>query len=184
MNPNDLRKPLQIGEIDFRVQSISASGWATILAYKNARVDMERLDSVLGCGFWTRKHEVINGHLFCSVGIWNKELNQFVYVQDVGVESNQASEKGEASDSFKRACFNLGIGRELYNFPLILVKLQTTEFSIEGNKGKQTYELRIKDWTWYLENTPTGEVTFLAAQDDKLLVRWKWGNRNAKTETK
>jgi hypothetical protein len=38
--------------------------------------------------------------------------------------------KGEASDSFKRACFNLGIGRELYTAPFIWItpdKVNITE---------------------------------------------------------
>ncbi|NOW12590.1 hypothetical protein B0H35_000004 [Clostridium acetobutylicum] len=43
--------------------------------------------------------------------------------QDVGTESNTEKEKGQASDSFKRACFNFGIGRELYTSPFIWIGL-------------------------------------------------------------
>ena len=60
-----LNTPLTIEEIDFRVQSINKGGYATILAYKDARVDMNRLDAVYGVGYWQRKHEVINGKEFC-----------------------------------------------------------------------------------------------------------------------
>lgn len=40
------------------------------------------------------------------------------------MESNTEAQKGEASDSFKRACFNWGIGRELYTSPFIWVKAE------------------------------------------------------------
>ena len=69
-----LQAPLQAHEIDFRVQSITAGGGAIILAYKDARVDMNRLNKAFGVGGWQRKHEVINGNLFCSVGIWNDTM--------------------------------------------------------------------------------------------------------------
>ena len=122
-----LNTPLTIDEIDFRVQSINKGGYATILAYKDARVDMNRLDAVYGVGYWQKKYDVINDNLFCSVGVWNGQLNQWVWVQDVGTESMAEKEKGQASDAFKRACFNLGIGRELYDYPIIQVKLLDEE---------------------------------------------------------
>ena len=94
-----LNTPLTINEIDFRVQSVNKGGYATILAYKDARVDMNRLDAVYGVGFWQKKYDVINDNLFCSVGVWNKDLNQWVWVQDVGTESNTEKEKGMAPRS-------------------------------------------------------------------------------------
>ena len=42
MNLADLSTPLEIHQIDFRVQSINRGGYATILAYKDARVDMPK----------------------------------------------------------------------------------------------------------------------------------------------
>ena len=41
MKIEDLGKPLRIDQIDFRVQSINKGGFATILVYKDARVDMQ-----------------------------------------------------------------------------------------------------------------------------------------------
>lgn len=180
---NDLKKPLEIHQIDFRVQSINAGGYAMILAYKNARVDMDRLDEVCGVGFWERKHELINGQLFCSVGVWNADLKQWVWVQDVGTESNTDAEKGRASDAFKRACFNLGIGRELYAFPEIKIKLNSEEFEVKEEKGRKrgvaTWKLNIKEWVWYMEREEGG-VTFLAASDGQA-VRFKYGTRKQNT---
>jgi len=71
MNIEELTKPLSIDEIDFRIQSINRGGYATILAYKDARVDINRLNKAVGQGNWQRKHEMIGDRLYCSIGIFN-----------------------------------------------------------------------------------------------------------------
>jgi hypothetical protein len=182
VNLDKLGHPLSIHQIDFRVQSINGGGYATILGYKDARVDMDRLDAVVGRGKWQRKHDVINGNLYCSVGIYNDDIKEWVWVQDVGTPSNMDSEKGQASDAFKRACFNLGIGRELYDLPEISVKLNQNEFEIYDDRGKKrakaTWNLKIKEWAWYMERNESG-VTFLAAKDGAGTVRYKWGEKDS-----
>lgn len=174
MNYKDLSRPLEISDVDFRVQSINNGGYATILAYKDARVDMNRLDEVLTPLGWQRDYKLIDGKLFCGVGIWHEYSGQWIWKWDVGTESNTESEKGQASDSFKRACFNLGIGRELYDYPIISVRLLDHEWTKEGGRPKQTYNLKIRDWTWYSEFTD-GKISFLAAKDENGNVRFKWG---------
>ena len=170
---NELKKPLHISQIQFRLQSVNRGGYATVLAYKDARVDMDRLDEVVGIGKWSRKHEFINGQLFCSVGIYNQELGQWVWVQDVGTESNTEKEKGRASDAFKRACFNLGIGRELYAYPPIKLKLDPDEFEVDGNKAKQTWKLAIRDWHWSAEYDSDGVMIELTAREGER-IRYSW----------
>lgn len=93
-------------EIDCRISTVSAKG-LSLLLYKDARVDMRVLDETVGAENWQRKHELINGNLFCSIGI--KCGTEWVWKQDVGVESYTEKEKGQASDSFKRAGFNWGM---------------------------------------------------------------------------
>ena len=116
------KKPrlLKAEEIECRVGTISAKG-CSLLLYKDARVDMKILDETYGVGNWQRTHEVINDNLFCTIEIWNDKIGQWVKKQDVGTESYTEKEKGEASDSFKRAGFNVGIGRELYTSPFIWI---------------------------------------------------------------
>ena len=58
----------------------------------------------------------------------------WVEKEDVGIESYTEAEKGESSDSFKRAGTNWGIGRELYTSPKIIVRLNRNEFN-----GKKVY---------------------------------------------
>ncbi len=174
-----LQEPLTADQIDFRVQSINKGGYATILAYKDARVDMNRLNDVFGIGYWQRKHERIDGKEFCSVGVWNDELNQWAWVQDCGTESFTEAQKGQSSDAFKRACFNLGIGIELYDYPLISIKLFDDEFKIEGDKVKQTWNLRLRDWSWQTFFDQSGSLAGIKAVDDKGRDRfvWKSGER-------
>lgn len=123
-------------DIECRVQSVSRSKGsgrvgAVLLLYKDARVDMRILDQVFGPNNWRRTHEVINGNLFCNIDIWDAQKHDWVRKQDVGVESNTEKEKGQASDAFKRAGFNVGIGRELYTAPFIYVELAENEFYVE-----------------------------------------------------
>jgi hypothetical protein len=168
-----LNTPLSIEQIDFRVQSINKGGYATILAYKDARVDMNRLDEVYGVDGWQKKFEVINGNLFCYVGIWSEKTNQWIWKGDVGTESNTEKQKGEASDAFKRACFNFGIGRELYDYPLIQVKLLDNEFDKTTNKP--TWDFKLKEWVWFSQFT-NGKINYLGAKDQNGKVRFQWGN--------
>lgn len=171
-----LNTPLTINEIDFRVQSVNKGGYATILAYKDARVDMNRLDAVYGIGYWQKKYDVINDNLFCSVGVWNKELNQWVWVQDVGTESMAEKEKGQASDAFKRACFNLGIGRELYDYPVIQVKLNDDEFDKTTNKPN--WNFKLKEWIWFSQFDANGKLNYLGAKDQNGKARFQFGAYN------
>ena len=140
----DFNIPLLTAEdIDCRVQSVSKAKNGTVgavlLLYKDARVDMRILDQVFGPGNWQRTHELINGNLFCTIEIWDDEKAAWVKKQDVGVESNTEKEKGQASDAFKRAGFNVGIGRELYSAPFTYVELNDGEWKVEKVQGRDVY---------------------------------------------
>ena len=117
-------RDLTADDIEVRVQSVSKTGTGIVLLlYKNARVDMAILDEAVGPENWQREHYECKGNLFCRVGInfSATAVADWVWKSDCGVESNTEAQKGEASDSFKRACFNWGIGRELYTAPFIWV---------------------------------------------------------------
>lgn len=177
MNLLDLSKPLDINEIDFRIQSINKGRYATILAYKDARVDMNRLDKVVGCHNWQRDHKEVKGVVYCGIGINNEKEGDkpvWVWKWDAGSESNTEAEKGQASDSFKRAGFNWGIGRELYDYPLIQIKLNDSEVSEFNGKLRASFNLRLKDWQWISEFTDS-KITALACRDVDGNVRFNWG---------
>ena len=129
---------LRADEIECRVGAVTDKG-LSLLLYKDARCDMNILDETVGPEMWQRRHELINGNLYCSVGIWSETLRQWVWKQDVGTESKTEAEKGEASDSFKRACFNWGIGRELYTAPFIWIN--KTDAQLDGKRPGERFRV-------------------------------------------
>lgn len=123
---------LKADEIECRV-GVNKGGWVSLLLYKNSRVDMAILDEVWGQFNWQRDHREIKGVMYAGVGVWNEERKEWVWKWDAGTESKTDPEKGEASDSFKRACVNWGIGRELYTAPFIPVTLRKGEAVTKGS---------------------------------------------------
>lgn len=111
-------RTLKAEEIECRIQSVKDDG-LILLLYKDARCDMNILDETVGPLFWKREHLRDNAN--CIVSIYNKDLGEWISKEDTGTESNTEREKGLASDSFKRACVNWGIGRELYTSPFIWI---------------------------------------------------------------
>lgn len=118
-------RDLKADEIELRIGTIGRKGnGISLLLYKNARCDMNILDETVGPANWQREHYECKGNLFCRVGIKDKETGDWIYKSDCGAESYTEKEKGEASDSFKRACVNWGIGRELYTSPFVWITTQ------------------------------------------------------------
>ena len=132
------KRLLRLDEIEVRISQVNAGG-VRVLFYKDARVDQNILDEVFGFAGWKRTHQQIGDRLYCTVSVWDPEKQQWIEKQDVGTESKTEAEKGQASDSFKRACFNLGIGRELYTLrdtfiPASMLK----EYSYDASARKGT----------------------------------------------
>ena len=124
-------RKLRAEEIECRIGSVHARGF-TLLLYKDARVDMTILDETVGPTHWQRDHKEIKGVVYCGVGIQAvpeeyEGSYEWVWKWDAGAESYTEKEKGEASDSFKRACVNWGIGRELYTAPFISINAKTEQ---------------------------------------------------------
>ena len=115
-------RPLRADEVDLRVDRYTSRG-VVLLCYKDARCDMRILDETVGAENWQREHYECKGNLFCRVGI--KTDDGWAWKADCGTESYTEKEKGESSDSFQRACFNWGIGRELYTKINIVVPMRT-----------------------------------------------------------
>lgn len=111
---------LRADEIECRAASASEKG-VSLLLYKDARVDQKILDETFGIFGWKRSHQCIDGNLYCTVEVYDKDSGIWVSKQDVGTTGYAEKEKSQASDSFKRACFNWGIGRELYTAPFIWI---------------------------------------------------------------
>ena len=165
MDLKKLQEPLPANMIEFRIKT-TKDNKVLLLAYKDARADMRRLDEAVGPLNWTRRHVRDNHN--CVVSIWDQDKEEWVSKEDTGTESNSDAEKGLASDSFKRACFNWGIGRELYDYPQIWVQLKANEM-----KDGKALPWSIKSWRW--ENWFTdGVLVALRATDKNGEVRFQW----------
>lgn len=170
---------LKAEEIDCRVASIDKT-WCTLLLYKDARVDMNVLDETVGAMNWKKSYSRENAN--CTVSLWDEEKKQWVDKEDTGVESSSQAEKGLASDSFKRACFNWGIGRELYTAPTIFIlprkdmgKIrkpdeESNEFFV-GNNGKYTTKTRF--YVDYIDYDENRNIQDLIIRDHKGNIRFE-----------
>lgn len=164
-------RTLRADEIECRVQQVKEKG-CILLLYKDARCDMRILDETFGIMGWQRTHEVINGNLFCNVDIWDNVKNTWIRKQDVGTESNNDKQKGEASDSFKRACFNIGIGRELYTSPSIWINLEAGE--TYNKSGKLALDSKVKFEVKEVSYNENREISKLIIVDNKGKERFKY----------
>ena len=159
-------RTLRADEIDCRVATINEKG-LSLLLYKDARCDMNILDETVGCMNWKREHTRDNAN--CIVSLYNEELKEWVSKEDTGTESFTEKEKGLASDSFKRACFNWGIGRELYTAPFIWVSSQNATIKPKGDKYTTTDTFKVLKIEYndkkeiidlQIINAKTGEVVY------------------------
>lgn len=151
---------LREDEIDVRIATINQRG-ASLLLYKDARCDMNILDETVGPFNWKRSHTRENAN--CIVSLWDENKKEWVSKEDTGTESFTEKEKGLASDSFKRACFNWGIGRELYTAPFIYVSAD--KMNIYEKNGKySTYDKFYVEKIAYDNNR---QITGIAIKNQK-----------------
>lgn len=146
----------------------------SLLLYKDARVDQKILDETVGPYNWERLHARDNAN--CIVSLWDKEKQQWIRKEDTGAESYSDKEKGLASDSFKRACFNWGIGRELYTAPFIWIKLQPSEVYNKNNKYYLKSEVQFSVGKI---KTVDGKIEELTIVDQKNRVRYSYPYNNS-----
>ena len=170
-------RTLKANEIDCRVAQIDKK-WLTLLLYKDARVDMNILDETVGCLNWKKSYSRDNAN--CTVSIWNEDIGEWVSKEDTGTESFSEAEKGLASDSFKRSCFNWGIGRELYTAPSILIlpkknikyKYKDKEVDEFYEKENGKVETKTRFWVEYIDYNESREIQNLIIRDQKNNVRF------------
>jgi len=123
-------RTLRADEIDCRICMTRKNG-VQLLLYKDARCDMNILDECVGATNWQRHHSRDNKN--CTVSIWDEDKEQWISKEDTGTESYTEAEKGVASDSFKRACFNWGVGRELYTAPFVWIGPEKCNLTVHAN---------------------------------------------------
>ena len=202
-------RTLRADEIECRVQQVKQNG-CVLLLYKDARVDQKILDETFTPMGWKREHkvmgtpivvnevdkygktkEVVKGQYFsCVVSIWDDEKKEWISKEDTGNESNTDEIKGLYSDSFKRACFNIGIGRELYSAPFTWISLGKDEVKEDKTAKGVRYSLdyKVKFKVKEIEYDENREISKLIIVDQNGKERFKLGssklqNKREVTET-
>lgn len=133
-------RALRADEVECRIGNVSKTGTGvSLLLYKDARCDMNVLDETVGAMGWKKCYSRDNRN--CTVSIRDTDTGEWIGKEDTGTESASEAEKGLASDSFKRACVNWGIGRELYTAPFIWIsgaskydRFWVKEMSVENKR--------------------------------------------------
>lgn len=162
----EIRK-LRADEIECRIGQIKENG-LSLLLYKDARCDMNILDETFGSMNWKREHTRDNRN--CIVSVYDEDKKEWVSKEDTGTESNTEAEKGLASDSFKRACVNWGIGRELYTAPFIWVNADNIEIKNYGGKLHCNDKFIVEKIT-YKENGDIDGLSIKTAKGARVFVQ-------------
>lgn len=167
-------RELRAEEIEVRVATVTEKG-CSLLLYKNARCDMNILDETVGQMNWQRDHKEVKGNMYAGIGIWDEVKQMWIWKWDCGTESYAESQKGEASDSFKRAGFNWGIGRELYTAPFIWFSAEKMNMSTNPSGKKTTYD------TFKLEEIEyeNSKISYLKISNNKTKFNFIFGKSNA-----
>lgn len=173
---NQMIRLLDADEIECRAAIVNEKG-LSLLLYKDARVDQRILDETFGAFGWKRSHQSINGNLYCTVEIRDRETGEWVAKQDVGTTGYAEKEKSQASDSFKRACFNWGIGRELYSAPFIWVPAGKVKIGSRDGKYYCNEHFEVRSIAY----NDSREIESLVVVNDKgnPVYEWKAKDRDA-----
>ena len=189
MEQNRIRL-LKADEIECRISMINEKG-LSLLLYKDARVDQRILDETFGAFGWKRSHQCIDGNLYCTVEVFDKETMQWIAKQDVGTMGYTEKEKSQASDSFKRACFNWGIGRELYSAPFIWIPAGKVSIQMkEGSNKEKRYYCNDRFSVISIAYNNDREISALVINNDKgqtvyeLKAKADTGSRKGKAQPK
>lgn len=183
----NLNRALSAQEINVRVERITDKT-VSLLLYKDARVDMEILDESVGQLGWKREQiptPLADGSIYmlCRVSLYDDKTKSWISKDDAGRAGYFEKEKSLASDSFKRACTNWGIGRCLYTAPDIIIP-RDEKFNISPHPSKDgvfvCYDTLSVSQIVYNEQN---EITALAIKNETTgYVVFKWDNRVGNAE--
>lgn len=171
---NRVIRLLKAEEIECRAASVNEKG-VSLLLYKDARVDQRILDESFGIFGWKRSHQCIDGNLYCTVEIFDRETSTWVAKQDVGAAALSEKEKSQASDSFKRACFNWGIGRELYTSPFIWIPADRASIQKRGNRYVCNSHFSVNTINYNGDR----EIISLSISDERCQTVFEWKAKGA-----
>ncbi len=169
-----------IDPLNWKVQAIQKQAkTCVVVPYIDARQAQQRFDDVCGITNWANEHKEEKGNMYCRIGI-NTDVG-WVWKSDVGKESHIEKEKGESSDSFKRAAVHWGVGRFLYDMDAVILPAKEgkgQKWYACTHSAKQLLAIGINDpkaadVILYNNETLTRYVTFYLEAEAKHAARVK-----------
>jgi len=144
---NTLHAPLTESEIKLlplRVWNSNGTTYAEFLAYKDARVDVRRLNETYGDSWEVDVEPIVTDSLvFFKVSLTiNGTRRSTVVGAPVSSITDENAVKALVSDGLKRAGFLWGIGLELYDFPRIIIRVPN-EYVYESKNGNPSIKDRF-----------------------------------------
>ncbi len=117
-------KELQPNEIEWRIQSTTKDKSKTVVVpYLQNRAVMNRFDEMFGSMYWKNEYQQWrNKGVICGISVYNKELKEWITKFDGADETNIEATKGGLSDSMKRCAVQWGLGRDLYDYPKVMLE--------------------------------------------------------------
>lgn len=172
-------RTLRADEVECRVAQVNGQyGFVKCLLYKTARTDAALLDEKFGMFGWQNDYRIIDGKMYCGIGVRDKETGAWVWKWNVGTESNMEKEKGEASDAMKRAGFVLGIGTELYSAPDITLWANSGQCTIKDNKCRDSFAVSVIE---YDEKENISKLIVVNRKTGAVAFSWEAGKHEPKT---
>lgn len=137
---------LHADEIECRVASISEKG-ASLLLFKDARVDLKVLDETFGTFGWQRTHQTIDGNLYCTISLWDEKKKQWIAKQDVKVARIGYNEKREIdlleiTDSYGKTVFSLNPDKGENKTALKVLQKELDRTGVEMETVLERYHLQ------------------------------------------
>lgn len=141
MTPCEIKKTLQApfpaDQIEWRVGSTNQEKTKGLaLAYVTNRAIQNRLDEVFGVFGWKNEFkEWKQSSQICGISVFDDEKKEWITKWDGADDSQTEAVKGGLSDAMKRAAYQWGIGRYLYNLESVWVPIKPCgrSFMIAGN---------------------------------------------------
>jgi hypothetical protein len=154
-----LKSPFRPDELEWRVGSTNADKTKGLaLVYVDNRAIQNRLDDVFGPFGWKNEFKEWRGNSqLCGISI--KFLDEWITKWDGADDSNTEAIKGGLSDSMKRAAYQWGIGRYLYEFPQQWCKLKKV-----GNSYMLDETPKIPEWALPEGYKKQQQPSFIQAQ--------------------
>ncbi|GAA4464113.1 hypothetical protein GCM10023189_42910 [Nibrella saemangeumensis] len=122
-----LLAPLKPNEVEWRVASTTKDNSKLIVVpYITNRCVMQRFDEQFGWDRWRNEIREVDGGFLCTITVV-LDGGEAISKTDGANRTDIEPVKGGISDAMKRAAVQFGLGRELYDYPKVMIELSASQ---------------------------------------------------------